>query len=147
MIDAELSAPRCGQPALLHRAAGILFVGLLRHLVANPGGRPAGLFMGLADTRIAKALVAMHQSPGHDWTLERLADEAGMSRTSFATIFRDLMDKTPGRYLSALRLALAERAVSAGKGLKEAARTVGYRNASALSRALTKARQVSPSST
>jgi AraC-like DNA-binding protein len=147
LITAELSAPRCGQPALLHRAADSLFVGLLRHLVANPGGRPAGLFMGLADSRIAKALVAMHQSPGHDWTLEHLAAEAGMSRTAFATIFRDLMDKTPGKYLSALRLALAERAVSSGKGLKEAARVVGYRNASALSRALTRSRGLSQSST
>lgn len=141
LIDAELSAPRCGQPALLHRAADILFVGLLRHLVANPGNRPAGLFTGLADPRVAKSLVAMHDSPGRDWTLERLAAEAGMSRTSFATLFRDLMDQTPGRYLTALRLALAERAVSAGKGLKEAARMVGYQNASALSRALSKTRR------
>lgn len=70
-----------------------------------------------------------------------------MSRTSFATIFRELMDKTPGKYLSALRLASTERAVRAGKGLKEAARLVSYRNAFALSRALTKARQVSQSST
>lgn len=144
LIGAEIGAPRCGQPALLQRAADILFVGLLRHLVANPGSRPAGMFMALAEPRIAKAVVAMHQSPGLDWTLERLAAQAGMSRTSFANIFRNRMDKTPGKYLSTLRLALAERAVGAGKGLKEAARSVGYRNASALSRALLKARESSP---
>lgn len=36
IIESELSAPRCGQPALLNRAGDILFIGLLRHLVAHP---------------------------------------------------------------------------------------------------------------
>jgi len=44
--------------------------------------------------------------------------------------------------LSAIRLALAQRAVDLGKGLKEAARIAGYENSSALSRALSKARMV-----
>lgn len=140
LINAELDAPRCGQPALLHRAADVLFVGLLRHLVAHAEGRHAGLFMGLADARVAKALVAMHRQPGFEWSLQRLADEAGMSRTAFSSTFRDTMNRTPGKYLTALRLALAQRAVDSGKGLKEVARAVGYANVSALSRALSRAR-------
>lgn len=140
LIEAELNAPRCGQPALLDRAGDILFIGLLRHLVAHPGPHGSGLFNGLADPRIAKALVAMHQRPAFDWNLERLADEAGMSRTAFAASFRDIMRRTPGRYLAAIRLAMAQRAVDLGQGLKEAARTAGYANTSALSRALSKAR-------
>lgn len=140
LIETELGAPRCGQPALLHRAGDILFIGLLRHLVAHPGPGATGLFSGLADPRIARALVAMHQRPHADWSLERLAGEAGMSRTAFASTFREVMRRTPGRYLSAIRLALARRAVDSGKGLKEAARVAGYGNVSALSRALSRAR-------
>lgn len=140
MIELELDAPRCGQPALLNRAGDILFIGLLRYLVAHPSPNGAGLFNGLADPRIARALVAMHQRPGADWSLERLADEAGMSRTAFASAFRQVMQRTPGKYLSAIRLATAQRAVELGKGLKEAARAAGYGNASALSRALSRAR-------
>ena len=140
LIEAELNAPRCGQPALLNRAGDILFIGLLRHLVAHPSAQGTGLFNGLADPRIAKALVAMHQRPASDWSLERLADVAGMSRTAFASTFRTVMQRTPGKYLSAIRLAMAQRAVELGKGLKEAARTAGYQNASALSRALGRAR-------
>lgn len=140
MIEMELTAPRCGQPALLNRAGDILFIGLLRHLVAHPSPHGTGLFNGLADPRIAKALVAMHQRPESDWSLERLAEVAGMSRTAFASTFRKVMKRTPGRYLSAIRLALAQRAVELGKGLKEAARTAGYGNTSALSRALSRAR-------
>lgn len=140
MIELELDAPRCGQPALLKRVGDILFIGLLRYLVAHPSADGTGLFNGLADPRIARALVAMHQRPGADWSLERLAHEAGMSRTAFAATFRQVMRQTPGKYLSALRLALAQRAVDLGKGLKEAARIAGYGNVSALSRSLTRAR-------
>jgi len=46
------------------------------------------------------------------------------------------MWQTPGKYLAAIRLAIARRAVQAGKGLKSAARDAGYANTSALSRAL-----------
>ncbi len=140
MIESELDAPRCGQPALLNRVGDILFIGLLRHLVAHPIANRGGLFNGLADPRIAKTLVAMHQRPAYGWTLELLAREAGMSRTAFSTRFHEVMRRPPGKYLSAIRLALAKRAVDLGQGLKEAARVAGYENSSALSRALARVR-------
>lgn len=140
IIESELSAPRCGQPVLLNRAGDILFIGLLRHLVAHPVVNGGGLFNGLADPRIARALVAMHQRPAFAWGLELLAQEAGMSRTAFATKFHETMRRPPGKYLAAIRLAIAQRAVDLGKGLKEAARLAGYENSSALSRALARAR-------
>ncbi len=138
MIESELNAPRCGQPALLNRAGDILFIGLLRYLVAHPSDQESGLFNGLADPRIAKALVAMHQRSAFGWDLELLAKEAGMSRTAFASKFHQTMRRPPGKYLAAIRLALAQRAVDLGKGLKEAAKVAGYGNSSALSRALAK---------
>jgi len=137
LIAAELQAPRCGQPALLDRAGDILFIGLLRHLIAHPR-TTGGLLSGLAEPRIARALVAIHARPQDHWTLETLAAEAGMSRTAFANAFRDVMRQTPGKYLSAIRLAIARRAVQSGKGLKTAARDAGYANSSALSRALSR---------
>lgn len=139
LMCAELSAPRCGHPALLDRAGGILFIGLLRHLVAHPRTQ-SGLFNGLADPRIASTLVAMHATPQGDWTLDTLASQAGMSRTSFATSFRNTMNSPPGQYLSKLRLSIAQRAVDSGHGLKRAAKDAGYGDVSALSRALSRAR-------
>ena len=136
LIQQEVSHPRCGQPALLKSAGDILFIGILRHLVANPNPNRPGLLHALSDVRIAKALVAMHQSPHFNWNLSALALEAGMSRTSFATAFKKAMDKTPGKYLVALRLALARRAIESGKTVKEAARISGYRNPASIARAL-----------
>ncbi len=139
LLADELAAPRCGQPALLERAGGILFIGLLRHLIASPRPGGSGLLHGLADPRIARALVLMHERPQAAWTLEQLADEAGMSRTSFANTFKAATRRSPGKYLSLVRLAIAQRAVDQGKGLKVAARESGYANTSALSRALSRA--------
>lgn len=139
LVRAELDEPRCGQPLLLDRAGDILFIGLLRHLVGHPR-LDGGLFLGLSDPRIASALVAMHEAPQGDWRLETMAERAGMSRTAFANRFREALDTTPGKYLAQLRLAIAQRAVASGDGLKAAARRTGYTNASALSRALSKAR-------
>jgi AraC-like DNA-binding protein len=139
LVRAELNQPRCGQPLLLDRAGDILFIGLLRHLIAHTNSS-SGLFNGLADPRIASTLVALHATPEANWRLESMAEQAGMSRTSFANRFRDALHTTPGKYLARLRLAIAQRAVASGDGLKQAARRTGYGNASALSRALSKAR-------
>lgn len=139
LISSELGEPRCGQPALLDRAGDILFIGVLRHLVAHPL-TTGGLFNGLADPRIARALVAMHAAPQDPWTLATLAEEAGMSRTSFAIRFREVVRQPPGKYLGTLRLSIARRVVQSGRGLKLAARDSGYRSTSALSRALSRAR-------
>ena len=134
LIASELQAPRCGGPLLLERAGDILFIGLLRHLIAQPR-TPHGLLNGLSDPRLARALVAVHSGPQQAWTLERLADVAGMSRTAFATHFRAVMDQTPGDYLYCLRMALARDRLGRGQGLKQTAAAVGYTPTS-LSRAL-----------
>ncbi len=139
LLCSELEAPRCGQPAMLASAGNMLFIGLLRHLVARPQAS-SGLFVGLSDPRLAVALVAMHEQPQTAWSLESLADRAGMSRTAFAMRFKTAMQIPPGKYLAQLRLLIAQRAVQSGKGLKGAARESGYKDVSALSRALGRAR-------
>jgi AraC-like DNA-binding protein len=135
LIYSEMLEPRCGQSALMNRAGDILLIGFLRHLVSKPWGHP-GVFKGLSDPRIARTLVAMHSSPSRSWTVELLALEAGMSRTSYANHFKEVMNQSPGKYLSNLRLAMAQRMVSAGHGLKRIAKDTGYASSSTLSRAM-----------
>jgi AraC-like DNA-binding protein len=135
LIAYEVVQPRCGHPALLARAGDILFIGLLRHLIANRCAS-LGLLNGLSNRHIAGALVAMHSAPHLPWTLDTLAQKAGMSRTAFAVLFRQMMDRPPGSYLAQLRLSIARRLVDNGHGLKRAAKDAGYASTTALSRAL-----------
>ena len=103
----------------------------LSTLAAHPSDQENGLFNGLADPRIAQALVAMHQRPAFAWDLELMAKEAWMSRTAFATKFHQTIRRPPGKDLDAIRQALAQHAVDLGKGPKEAAKVAGYLNSSA----------------
>ena len=135
LIANEMEASRCGQPFFMDRAGDILLVSLMRHLTSRPQ-QSTGLFQALSDPRIAKSLVAMHSKPAHPWTLESLANLAGMSRTSFANYFKDVMQISPGKYLENLRLAIARQLVQTGIGLKQIAARTGYSSPSTLSRAL-----------
>jgi len=135
LIANEMQASRCGQPFFMNRAGDILLISLMRHLTSRPQ-QSSGLFHALSDPRIARSLVAMHTKPSHPWTLETLADLAGMSRTSFANYFKQVMQVSPGKYLENMRLAIARQLVHTGIGLKQIAARTGYSSPSTLSRAL-----------
>jgi len=135
LIANEMQASRCGQPLFINHAGDILLISLMRHLTSRPQ-QESGLFLALSDPRIARSLVAMHAKPAHPWTLETLANLAGMSRTSFANYFKDVMQVPPGKYLENLRLAIARQLVQTGIGLKQIAARTGYASPSTLSRAL-----------
>lgn len=141
LITQEVDARRCAQGIVLDHAAEILLVGVLRRLVAVRA-LPSGVLAGLGDARLARTLVALHEAPERGWTLELMAETAGMSRTMFANRFRTVMGTTPKRYLAEFRLMLARKVIDERRGLKQAARVAGYASPAALSRALSRSREV-----
>jgi transcriptional regulator GlxA family with amidase domain len=97
-------------------------------------GVSAGLIVGLSDPRLARALVALHRTPGDTWSLARMAEIAGMSRTAFAATFKSVTGTTPAEYLSNWRLTLATADLRAGRPIKIIADEPGYAGASSLSK-------------
>ena len=97
----------------------------------------SGALMGLGDDRLAKAIDAMHQHPETSWSLEQLAQIAGMSRARFAAHFRQVVGATPFDYLTNWRMAVAQTMLLEGKSLKGIAPAVGYANSTALTRVFT----------
>ncbi|HEY9255712.1 MAG TPA: AraC family transcriptional regulator [Stenotrophomonas sp.] len=71
--------------------------------------RPQGLLAALADPRLSRVLGAVHQQPGHDWTLAAMAQLAGMSRTAFAELFSQTVGTPPIQYLAHWRATEARR--------------------------------------
>ena len=124
----------------------MVLIQLLRWLIDHPAeaGIQAGLMTGLADPRLARALVAMHQTPGAPWSLADLAGHAGMSRSAFAAAFKDAVGQPPADYLADWRLALAQSRLRDGRPVKAIAAELGYANASALSRAFSRKLGASP---
>lgn len=137
LLFAETDRVRCGQRLLADRLFEVVVIQLLRWLLDHPreaGVRP-GFITGLSDPRLARALVAMHDAPGEAWSLQRMAQCAGMSRTAFANAFRETVGQTPADYLADWRMALARSRLREGRPIKLLSDELGYANPSALSRA------------
>jgi len=136
LLFAEADRARCGHRLLVNRLFEVVVLQLLRWLLDHPheAGVQPGLITGLSDPRLSRALAAVHDAPGEPWTLERMAECAGMSRTAFATTFREVVGQTPGDYLTAWRIALAQGRLREGRPIKQLAAELGYANPSALSR-------------
>jgi AraC-like DNA-binding protein len=58
-----------------------------------------------------------------------------MSRTSFATVFKQVVGQTPADYVTSCRIALAQAGLREGRPVKWLAEQLGYANPPALSRA------------
>jgi AraC-like DNA-binding protein len=146
LLFAETDRVRCGHRLLADRLFDVVLLQLLRWLLDHPeqAGVPAGLLTGLADPALSRALVAMHEQPGQAWSLARMAGEAGLSRSAFATRFRAVVGETPGEHLTAWRLTLAQSRLQQGHAVKRIADELGYANASALSRVFTQKVGCSP---
>lgn len=134
LLFEEAFTQRCGRTALVNRLFEVVMIQILRQLMET-GEVKGGMLAGLSHPRLRNAIVAMHEAPSKDWTLDELARVAGMSRSVFATHFREALGITPGQYLQGWRVGLAQQALQRGKPLKVVASDVGYGSEAALSRA------------
>lgn len=139
LLFAEVDNVRCGHPLLADRLFEVVLIQLLRWMLDHPEGLalPPGLLPGLADHRLAPALVAMHEAPGDPWTLETLARRAALSRSAFAARFKEVVGRAPGDYLTDWRLTIAQEQLRAGMTVSAVAAELGYASASAFSRVFT----------
>nr|WP_294865330.1 AraC family transcriptional regulator [uncultured Pseudogulbenkiania sp.] len=134
LLFEEAFSNNCGRHALLDRLFEVVLIQVLRHLMETNQIR-GGMLAGLSHPKLRKALVAMHEQPGREWSLEALANISGMSRSVFAGAFRSAVGCTPGAYLQGWRVRLVQQALRQGRQLKMIAVDVGYSSEAALSRA------------
>ncbi|MET0335536.1 MAG: AraC family transcriptional regulator [Rhizobacter sp.] len=146
LLFAETEQVRCGHRLLANRLFEVLLLQLLRWLLDHPeeSGMPAGLLTGLSHPQLARALAAVHETPGDDWTLPRMAEQAGMSRSAFAAAFKSHVGVGPAEYLAQWRLSIAQSTLLGGAPLKTVAQDLGYSSASALSRVFAQKLGLSP---
>jgi len=141
---AEARSERCGCGTAMSRLAEVLVIRVLRAQMVRGSTEP-GLIAGLADPRISRAIVAMHDDPGRAWRNEDLAAAAGMSLSRFCDVFRELVDRTPQSYLRHWRMTLARQDLDRGGRVQTVARRYGYTSPEALTRAFQRQYGISPS--
>lgn len=146
LLFSETDRLRCGQRILADRLFEVVLLQMLRWLLDHPqaGGVDMGLIAGLADPALARTLTALHEKPGDAWSLEAMAQQAGMSRSAFAARFKSTVGQTPADYLVDWRLSIAQSHLLRGNSVKFIAHKLGYANASALSRVFSQRLGLSP---
>ena len=89
------------------------------------------------DPRIWRAMSAISSEPQHPWTVESMAEVAGMSRSAFSARYRETVGQTPMRSLRRLRLHWAAASLCAfgPKRIASLAGALGYGSDEAFNRA------------
>jgi AraC-like DNA-binding protein len=141
----ELREPRPGGFLVAQQLAYMILVQALRlHLAEGLRGGVGWLF-ALADKQMAAAINAMHGDPARRWTLQALAERAGMSRTTFTLKFRETVGASPMDYLTRWRMLLAgDRLANSSDSISAIARSLGYESESAFSTAFKRVMGCSP---
>lgn len=131
----ELAVPKAGAGAMARALMLQCLVAVLRRQFSHLSGSVSWLAV-LENPRLGGAIRAMVDRPGDDYSLEGLADGAGMSRSSFVEHFSDAMGKPPIDFLRDIRLRRAATLLrTTDRPIKSIAATVGYRSRSYFSRA------------
>lgn len=147
LLGDEAEGERPGRELVMQRLLELMLVEAIRTRAASSDLVDGGLIAGLRDTKVAKALRAMHADIRRKWTVAQLADIAGMSRSVFSERFGRVVGVSPIDYLLRWRMALAKDALHFGNaGLREIAQQTGYLSVSAFSTAFTRTIGSPPSS-
>ncbi|MCU1687648.1 MAG: AraC family transcriptional regulator [Amycolatopsis sp.] len=128
LLDGELHRDRPGSDAMLRALLDALLLHILRvWFDEQADDRTAGWAVALHDPAVTVALRAIHSEPGHGWTVAELANQAGLSRATFARRFTTLIGQPPVTYLTWWRMTLAARHLrDDNTPLATVARQVGY---------------------
>ena len=127
------------------RLPELVLIEVLRsHLVTAPGSNQ-GWLAALRDPVLAPALSLLHSSPERKWTVGDLASSANVSRSLLDDRFRQVLGRSPIRYLTEWRMHVAEGLLESDISVLTVARRVGYDSEEAFSRAFKRAHGLSPS--
>jgi AraC-like DNA-binding protein len=141
----ELREPQAGSLLVAQHLAHMMLVQALRLHMAEGAAGGVGWLFALADKQMGAAIGAMHEDPAARWTLQTLAERAGMSRSSFALRFKATVGSSPMDYLTRWRMLLAaDRLTSDAEPISVIALSLGYESESAFSTAFKRVMGRSP---
>ena len=145
-LASEMAGQVPGSEVVSTRLAEVLFIQALRaHIASGAERRNQGWLRAIFDSQLGTALSAIHANADTPWTVESLAEAAGMSRSAFAARFKELLGQTPLEYVTEWRMQKAMQLLEQrDKKLVDVARTVGYESDAAFSKAFKRVVGASP---
>lgn len=141
----EVADQADGSKTVISRLTDVLLVHLLRAWIRDQPLERLGWLAALRDPAISTAVRRIHADYATDLSLPDLADECGLSLSTFKKRFRELVGEAPGAYLTRLRLDTAARLLrDHDEPVGRVAAQVGYGSEFAFNRAFARAHDLSP---
>ena len=142
----EIAVDVPGQQVVLDRLLDWMLVCTVRGWFDRPGGEPPAWWAAQRDPVVGDALRLLHDDPAAPWTVANLAERIGVSRSTLAKRFSELMGEAPLTYLTHWRMALAVDRLTDDPALSiaQVGRSVGYADPFAFSAAFKRVRGVNP---
>jgi AraC-like DNA-binding protein len=139
LLKEETQASAPGATAIFAKLADVFVTQALRSYLTAAGG-PARLALPvLPDPDIARIVKMIRGRPEVRWSVDAMAQAAGMSRTSFNARFRAAVGEPPMTYLTQLRLRRAAGYLSTTtQAVRQVAHLVGYDNEASFSKAFSR---------
>ena len=135
-----------GSAAVIKRLSEVIFIQVLQYWNENNPNK-TGFITALNDTKLSKAIQAFHKNIAHAWTIEKLANEALMSRALFASKFKHYMGVSAMQYVTNWRMQEARKVLERSTlSLEQVAVEVGYDSAAAFSKAFKRIYNETPGS-
>jgi len=107
VMSDEVTHLSAGGETVVSNLADIIVIKAIRYWIQHDPSATKGWLGALKDPKIGKALKAIHSHPEHTWTVDRLAEQAGMSRSSFSARFTDVIGTSVKQYVTEWRMGLA----------------------------------------
>lgn len=135
LISRQMFSGHLGSDASVKRLSEVMFIEILRIAIGDQ--KEIGpILKGFQDPHVGKALSLLHNAPSSHWTVKSLAREVGMSRSSFADKFAELIGQGPMSYLSDWRLQKALSLLDESNiSVQQVAEKIGYQSPAAFTRA------------
>lgn len=144
-IKEELRDPQPGGSLIAEQLAYMMLIQALRLHLAKESSGGVGWLFALADKQMGATLASLHDDPGHPWTLNKMAERVGMSRSIFAQRFKATVGTSPMEYLTRWRMLLAShRLTNSADPISAIALSLGYESESAFSKAFRRVMLRSP---
>ncbi len=140
LLTDEVRAPGLGSDTVTKALLDIIFMHIIRKLVSLRGSAATASWSGaMQQQQIKAALELMHSNCAHDWRLDELARQVGLSRAGFAQKFKAALGATPLQYLTTVRVQQAMALLTGTPDkLETIASAVGYGDAFSFSKVFKK---------
>lgn len=142
LLVEEMNLKKAGYETVSLRLAEILFISIIRHYYLNQSKDQLNLFK---DELVFNAIDLIHKKLGEEWSIEKLARQAGVSRTLFIDRFKKAVGEPPMKYVANWRLTKAKFLLkNTSLPLAQISEQIGYLSETSFNRAFKHKYNISP---